>query len=262
MSRETVTIIIVVALFGAFLLLLLASLVLLAVWGVVARVVDEDVLPAPWAVFQALLEEVPGGLGRHFLVSGARVAVSIVLAVVLAVPAGLALGQYPRLDRFVAPFIYILYPIPKIVFLPIILLFLGIGNTSKVFIITLILFFQVLVVVRDAARALRPELIYSVRSLGAGRLALFHFVYVPATLPATLTAVRVSIGTAIAVLFFAESFATVSGLGYYIIVESWGRLAYPEMYAGVFALSVLGLLFYFVVDRLERRLSPWSLSTN
>ena len=143
-------------------------------------------------------------------------------------------------------------------FLPIILLFLGIGNTSKVFIIALILFFQILVVVRDEANGLRPELVYSVRSLGAGRLALFRFVFLPATLPGVLTAVRVSIGTAIAVLFFAESFATTSGLGYYIIVESWGRLAYPEMYAGVVAMSILGVLLYFLVDGLERRLAPWA----
>ena len=99
----------------------------------------------------------------------------------------------------------------------------------------MILFFQILVVVRDQASALRPELIYSVRSLGAGRRALFRFVYLPATVPAALTALRVSVGTAIAVLFFAESFATTSGLGYYIIIDSWGRLAYPEMYAGVIA---------------------------
>ena len=72
-----------------------------------------------------------------------------------------------------------------------------------------------------------------------------------------LTSLRVSIGTAIAVLFFAESFATTSGLGYYIIVETWGRLAYAEMYAGVVAMSLLGLALYFVVNRLERQLCPW-----
>jgi NitT/TauT family transport system permease protein len=116
--------------------------------------------------------------------------------------------------------------------------------------------------VRDQASALRPELIYSVRSLGAGRRALFRFVYLPATVPAALTALRVSIGTAVAVLFFAESFATTSGLGYYIIVESWGRLAYPEMYAGVIAMSVLGLLLYIAADRLERRLAPWMFTSD
>jgi NitT/TauT family transport system permease protein len=235
----------------------LAIVGLLAAWGLLATLLHVDVLPGPWAVAQALVRELPRGLGRHFLVSGWRVVASIIISVVLAVPAGLVLGQSPRLNRIFAPVVYIVYPIPKIVFLPIILLFLGIGDSSKIFIIFLILFFQILVVVRDAASALRPELIYSVRSLGAGRRALFRFVYLPATVPAVLTALRVSVGTAIAVLFFAESFATTSGLGYYIIVESWGRLAYPEMYAGVVAMSLLGLLLYFVVDALEKRLAPW-----
>jgi ABC-type nitrate/sulfonate/bicarbonate transport system permease component len=230
---------------------------LLVAWQVLAWIVHAPVLPGPWAVLQALVRETPRGLGRHFVISGWRVLASIVLSMLVAVPVGLILGQSPRLNRIFSPVIYIVYPIPKIVFLPIILLFLGIGNNSKIFIIFLILFFQILVVVRDQAKILRPELIYSVRSLGAGRRALFRFVYLPATVPAALTALRVGIGTAIAVLFFAESFATTSGLGYYIIVESWGRLAYPEMYAGVVAMSVLGLLLYFAADVLERRLAPW-----
>jgi NitT/TauT family transport system permease protein len=230
---------------------------LLAAWAARAALLRVDVLPGPWAVAQAAVRAAPRGLARHFLVSGWRVLLSIALAMLAAVPAGLILGQSRRLDRLFSPLIYIVYPIPKIVFLPIILLFLGIGDTSKVFIISLVLFFQILVVVRDQAAALRPELLYSVRSLGAGRRALFRFVYLPATVPAALTALRVSVGTAIAVLFFAESFATTSGLGYYIIVESWGRLAYPEMYAGVAAMSLLGLLLYFLIDWLERRLAPW-----
>src|SRR5690606_28210055 len=108
--------------------------------------------------------------------------------------------------------VYILYPIPKIVFLPVVLLLLGIGNVSKIFLITLILWFQVLVVVRDHASGIRPELIHSVRSLGGGRRALFRFVYLPACLPAVLTAFRVSIRPALAVLFFDYSFASSSSL--------------------------------------------------
>ena len=237
--------------------LALGVVALLVAWQVLVWIVHSPVLPGPWAVLRALVRETPRGLGRHFVISGWRVLASIVLSMLVAVPVGLILGQSPRLNRIFSPVIYIVYPIPKIVFLPIILLLLGIGNTSKIFIIFLILFFQILVVVRDQAKILRPELIYSVRSLGAGRRALFRFVYLPATVPAALTALRVGIGTAIAVLFFAESFATTSGLGYYIIVESWGRLAYPEMYAGVVAMSLLGLLLYFAADALERRLAPW-----
>jgi NitT/TauT family transport system permease protein len=237
--------------------LLLGTLALVVLWQLLSWLLDTEVMPGPWATVKALVAAAPRGLVRHFLTSGYRVVAGIVLAMLAAVPVGLMLGQSPALNRFFSPILYITYPIPKIVFLPVILLLLGIGDTSKIFIIFIILFFQILVVVRDQAAALRPELLYSVRSLGAGRRALFRFVYLPATVPGALTALRVSIGTAVAVLFFAESFATTSGLGYYIIVDSWGRLAYADMYAGVVAMSLLGLLLYFVVDRLERVLAPW-----
>jgi NitT/TauT family transport system permease protein len=235
----------------------LAALTVLTLWHVTALLVNRSVLPPPWEVLVAFAQELPQELGRHMLVSGWRVIASILVAVATAVPAGLALGLSPMADRLFAPIIYLVYPIPKIVLLPVVLLLLGIGNLSKIFIIALILFFQILVVVRDEAANLRPELIASVRSLGGGRQAIFRFVYLPACLPAVLTSLRVSIGTAIAVLFFAESFATTSGLGYYIIVETWGRLAYAEMYAGVVAMSLLGLLLYLIVDRMERRFAPW-----
>ncbi len=235
----------------------LAAIGLLIVWEIVARILNREILPAPTTVLVVFLTQVPQSLGRHFAVSMWRVVASIVLSVVLATPAGLVLGQNPALDRIFAPLVYLTYPIPKIVFLPIVLLFLGIGDASKIFIIFLILFFQVLVVVRDQAAALRPELLYSVRSLGAGRRALLRYVYLPATLPAVLTAIRLSIGTAVAVLFFTESFATTAGLGYYVIVDTFSRLAYPEMYAGVIAMSLLGLVLYFVVDYLERALCPY-----
>ena len=237
--------------------LVLATLGLLLAWQLASMLIDRPVLPPPWEVLVAFATELPAELGRHTAVSAGRVIASILVAVVVAVPAGLALGLSPAVDRIAAPVIYLVYPIPKIVFLPVILLLLGIGNVSKVFIIALILFFQILVVVRDEATNIRPELIASVRSLGAGRRAVFRFVYLPASLPAVLTSLRVSIGTAIAVLFFAESFATTSGLGYYIIVETWGRLAYPEMYAGVVAMSLLGLSLYFAVDLMQKHLCPW-----
>jgi NitT/TauT family transport system permease protein len=206
----------------------------------------------------AFVQDIGGDLGRHLFISAWRVLAAIVLSVVTAVPVGLGLGQIAALDRFFAPLIYIAYPIPKIVFLPVILVLLGSGDVSKIFIISIILFFQILVVVRDAAAGLRPELLLSVRSIGAGRRALYRFVYFPAAIPAVLTALRVSVGTAIAVLFIAESFATTSGLGYYIITETWGALKYPQMYSGVLAMSLLGLALYFVIDILDRRLCPWS----
>jgi ABC-type nitrate/sulfonate/bicarbonate transport system permease component len=127
-------------------------------------------------------------------------------------------------------------------------------------IIFLILFFQILVLVRDSAASLRLELIQSVRSLGAGRRALFRFVYLPASLPAILTALRQSVGTAVAVLYIAELYATQKGLGYYIYLNGSTLFNYPAMYAGIVAMSLLGLGLYFSVDWLERRLCKWQFA--
>jgi ABC-type nitrate/sulfonate/bicarbonate transport system permease component len=236
---------------------LLATFGLLALWQLAATLIHEPILPAPTTVLSVFIQEIAGELGEHFLASLWRVIASTTLALAAAVPAGLILGQSERLNRIFSPLIYLLFPIPKVVFVPIILLFLGVGNLSKIVIIFLILFFQILVLVRDEASALRSELIDSVYSLGAGRRALFRFVYLPASIPAVLTALRQSVGTAVAVLYITELFATQRGLGYYIYLQGSTLFQYPKMYAGVIAMSLLGLGLYFAVDWIEHVLAPW-----
>ncbi len=224
-------------------------------WQLAAWLVDRPILPPPSVVVPLFVRSIAGELGLHFLASAGRVLAAIMLAVATAVPAGLALGQLPALNRLFSPLVAILYPIPKIVLLPVIYVLMGITDLSKIFLIALIIFFQILVVVRDEAAGLHHDLLMSVRSLGAGRRALFRYVYLPASLPAVLTALRVSIGTAVAVLFIAEQSLTTWGLGYYIVVETYQVLLYPQMYAGILGMSALGLLLYFAVFALERRIN-------
>ena len=241
--------------------LILAVLALLLIWQVLAMLLNQPILPSPLAVIGTLGDElVNGELLEHLLASLWRVGASTALAIALAAPAGLILGQSERLNSVISPMIYLLYPIPKVVLVPIILLFFGIGDLPKIVIIFLILFFQILVLVRDQAAGIRIELIQSVRSLGAGRRALFRFVYLPASVPAILTALRQSVGTAVAVLYVAELFATQKGLGYYIYLNGSTLFNYPAMYAGIVALSLMGLSLYFSVDWLERRLCAWQFA--
>jgi len=237
--------------------LLLAILALIIIWQLAAWVVRRPILPPPLEVAAAFITGLQGDLVGHFLVSLWRVIASTALAIAVAAPAGLILGQSRRLNNIFSPVIYLVYPIPKVVFVPIVLLFFGLGDWPKIVIIFLILFFQILVLVRDQAAGLRPELVQSVRSLGAGRRALFRFVYLPASLPAILTALRQSVGTAVAVLYVAELYATQRGLGYYIYLNGSTLLNYPAMYAGIVAMSILGLSLYFTVDWMERRVTPW-----
>jgi ABC-type nitrate/sulfonate/bicarbonate transport system permease component len=226
-------------------------------WIALALILHREILPYPWQVLPVFVTEMQGDLWVHTVASAQRVLAAIALAVVTATPIGLVMGQIRTLDRIFSPLIGLVFPIPKIVLLPVILVILGVGETSKVFLMALILFFQILVVVRDEAAGLRPELIQSVRSLGAGRRALFRYVYLPASLPAVLTALRVSVGTAIAVLFIAEQYSTREGLGYYIVTLTWQRLHFTAMYAGIMAMSLLGLILYTVVDVLERIFGRW-----
>ena len=232
----------------------LGLLMFLFFWQVLAWVVRRPIMPSPVVVLPLFFTSVFGELGLHLLASTGRVLAASGSAVITAVPVGLGLGQIPKLDRIFSPLIAIVYPIPKIVFLPVIYVLMGITDISKIFLIALIIFFQILVVVRDEAANLHPELILSVRSLGAGRRALFRYVYFPASLPAVLTALRVSTATAIAVLFIAEQSLTTYGLGYFIVVETYQVLRYPQMYTGILAMSLLGLSLYFIFNNLELRI--------
>lgn len=222
-----------------------------ALWQLMAIIVSRPILPSPVEVVPLFFRNLSGDLGLHFLASSARVLAAVLLATLCAAPLGLALGQMPKLDRVVSPLIAIIYPIPKIIFLPVIYVLMGISDLSKVTLIAIIIFFQILVVVRDEASSLKKELILSVKSLGAGRRALFRYVYLPASLPAVLTALRVSVGTAVAVLFIAEQSLTSYGLGYYIVIETYQVLLYPEMYTGIMGMGCLGVLLYFAIYSIE-----------
>ena len=190
------------------------------------------------------------------LVSTWRVLAAIAIGTVLAVPMGLVLGRSPRLDSFVAPVVYLTYPIPKVVFLPVFMVLLGLGDISKIAFIALIIFFQILVTARDAAKSVPEASVLSVRSLGASSGQIFRHVVFPASLPEVFTALRIGSGTAIAVLFLAEAIAGTSGIGWYI-VDAWGRIDYTAMFAGIIAMGLLGVALYEALDALERWATRW-----
>jgi len=229
------------------------------IWHLFSVIISSHIFPEPIHVVQTFVKEIQSGqLLEHITISVYRVLLSIFFASVTATPLGTILGMSNRLYSISAPVIYLTYPIPKIVFLPLVLLFLGLGDASKVFLISLILFFQVVLLVRDSVRNVNSELILSIESLGAGKFTMLKEVYFPASLPGLFSALRISTGVAMAVLFFVESFGTQKGLGYYILVDSWGRLAYEELYAGVLAMALVGLTIYYILDASEKYFCKWN----
>ena len=195
-------------------------------------------------------------MGRHFLISTFRILSSIFLAMVLAVPLGLAMGRIQWLGRLLNPIVYLLYPLPKVVFLPVIVVLMGLGNWPKIFLIALVVFFQIVVVTRDAASSIPKASLQSMRSLNATPWQTFCHLILPSCLPQILTSLRITLGTAIAILFFAETFASFDGLGYFIL-DGMETREYPAMYAGIIGLALLGLILYWIVDLLESRLCKW-----
>ncbi len=234
---------------------LFAVAFILAGWWATSVALHSPALPTPGATFAVLAANVHA-LAPDFVVSAYRVVASVAIGTVLAVPIALVCARSGVLDGLFAPVLYLLYPIPKVVLLPILLVFLGLADAPKIALISITVFFQVLVAVRDAVRGLPQDQIDAVRALGASSADVLRLVIAPATLPAVLTSLRISTGTAIAVLFFAEAIAGSTGLGYFIM-QSWALVNYARMFAGIIAMAVLGVALYAVIDLVERRVARW-----
>ncbi|MHC1567823.1 MAG: ABC transporter permease [Candidatus Syntropharchaeia archaeon] len=235
---------------------LLSACILLLIWHVLAEVIASSFFPPPAVAFFTFFEELFfGNLAHHFLKTGLRMMYGLLMALLAGVPLGLACRE-EKFDDYMGPIIYITYSIPHISLLPVIILLFGIGDLSKVFLVALIVFFKILVTTRDAAKNVDEHLIYSVLSLGATKRQIYTKVIFPACLPEIMTALRISIGTSIAVLFFAESFATTEGLGY-VILDSWGRSSYEEMFGGIIGMALLGSFAYITIDFLEKKICKW-----
>jgi NitT/TauT family transport system permease protein len=228
---------------------------MLLVWQGTSTLLDTPALPGPSAALVVLFTRF-GDIAPHLGVSAVRVVASILLGLAIGAPLGLLLGRSPGLDAVLGPLVFLNYPVPKVVFMPVLLVLLGIGNASIITLITIIVFFQILVTARDASRSIPSDSVLSVRSLGADSRQVFVHVVVPASMPEIFTALRISSGTAVAVLFFSETIAGSTGLGYYVF-DAWGRIAYSDMFAGILAMALLGVLLYEVIELAEARVCRW-----
>lgn len=229
----------------------------ISLWYAVSLQLGALLVPDPISVLRLLLTEAGSSeYWSHVGASSWRISAGMGLAFILAVPFGLIVGSNPKINKIVSPVISMSYPVPKIVLLPIILLLFGIGDLSKIVLIMLIIFFQIFITSRDAARNINTEMILSFRSLGGNRLQYYRHIVLPASLPGIFTSMRLAAGTAVAVLFFVESISATHGLGLYII-DAWGRADYTSMYVGVVSMSLLGILLYEFIEMLERKTCKW-----
>ena len=210
------------------------------IWQLMSWIIAKRIFPAPLDVFLHLLSQWSIVMG-HSLLSLYRLTAGMLLAVGLGMPLGILLGYFKKLSDMVSPIVYFLAPIPKIALLPLIMLFFGIGDGSKIFIIFIIMIFQVVVAVYDAVQQIPKDYFLSFYTIKASHRAILWHIVIPGALPGVFTAIRLGLATSLSVLFFAETFGTTWGLGFYIM-DMWMRLNYAGMYSGIIVLGSIGLI--------------------
>lgn len=236
----------------------ISMFVLLALWQLAARVLDYSYLPPPTQILPtlpALLAE-PETAG-HIIDSLKRMAAGFALAVALAVPLGLTMGRSRAVANFFSPLLAVSYPIPKSALMPIIMLWFGIGDASKILVIFLGVSLPLVYHSHAGAAAVDEKLVWSAQAMGMGRLRRLFLIILPSALPEVMLGCRVGIVMALIVMVSSEMIARQSGVGT-LLFNSADMAQYDTVYAVIVIISVIGFVADAVFELIRRRLTFWS----
>ena len=237
-----------------------AILVVLAVlWEAAPRLglTDATFLPPLSEVLQAGWDlALSGQLAEHTGASTFRALSGFLIAIVYAIPLGLAIGWYRRVAEGLNPLIEILRNTAPLALLPVFILLLGIGEVSKVALVIYSCSWPLLLNTIAGVQQVDPLLIKSARTMGATPLQLFTKVILPASVPTIFVGIRLASASSILVLVASEMVGAKAGLGYLIIYAQY-NFQIAQMYFGIIAITSIGLLFNFLLERLERHFTAW-----
>lgn len=235
---------------------LYAAIGVVAVWWAVVLIAKPHVslLPSPFLTARTFVTLVASGeLPRHAAYSVFRVLCAWSLATVVAVPLGFAMGRWWRLERVLDPVVELFRPISPLAWIPLAILWFGIDEGGKIFVIFIGTFFPILLNTIAGAKSIDPVLIRAGRILGcADDASLFRKVVLPASLPQVIVGLRISFGTGWAAIIAAELVAARSGLGY-LISNGMEVLRSDFVLVGMVTIGILGVLFDAVFRWVDRR---------
>ncbi|MFG1736511.1 ABC transporter permease [Micromonospora chalcea] len=236
-----------------------ALLTLAAIWETVPRasLVDRVFLPPLSEVLAAWWELLrTGQLADHVGASLTRSLTGLALAVVTAIPLGLLIGWYRPLADLLSPLLEVFRNTAALALLPVFVLILGLGETSKIALVVYACSWPILLNTIAGVKGVDPLLIRSARSMGLNHLRLFQKVILPASVPTVFTGVRLAGAYSILVLVAAEMVGAKAGLGYLVNYAQY-NFAIPDMYAGIITISAIGLVVNQLLVAGERRFSTW-----
>ncbi|MGR6993528.1 taurine ABC transporter permease TauC [Klebsiella aerogenes] len=238
--------------------------VLLAIWWAVTalQLISPLFLPSPWQVLQKLLTIAgPQGfmdatLWQHLAASLTRIAIALVLAAIVGVPVGIAMGLSPTVRGILDPLIELYRPVPPLAWLPLVIIWFGIGETPKILLIYLAIFAPVVMSTLAGVKSAQQVRVRTAQSLGASRAQVLWLVILPGALPEILTGLRIGLGVGWSTLVAAELIAATRGLGF--MVQSAGEfLATDVVLAGIAVIAIIAFVLELGLRALQRRLTPW-----
>ena len=231
-------------------------------WYAVAAWIDNRILiPSPAQVATALYQlGIEGEIFEHALVSTTRLGISLVVAILLALPLGFAMGLNDRLNGYLDPLVELLRPISGIAWIPLGLFIFGVGDVLPVFIMVYVAFFPLLLNTIAGVRNVDRKLVNAARTMGVKRRPMLLRVVVPAALPTIMVGFRLAFAGAWSAIIAAELIGSPSGLGFAI---EWYRelLMSPKVFGFIVVIGIVGYVCDLLLRALQRVLTPWTEGT-
>lgn len=236
--------------------------VLLLLWDIGIRRQPSHLLPTPWGVVGGLADLVRHGLLLKYVVASLfRVTWGFFLAVILAIPLGLMVGWHRRAEMALNPILQILRPISPLAWIPIAILWFGVGDLSAIFLIFVGCFFPLMLTAIDAVQSVPAVYVHAGRNFGLGSTGLLVRVLYPAVVPRLIVGLRITLGIAWLVVVAAEMIAVSSGLGFLIVDARNAGNRYDLVVAGMVIIGVIGLLLDIGMRQIEKMKSfRWGYS--
>lgn len=231
-------------------------LLLHLLWFLGHYTVNERVIPSPFIVYANMDVAFWTDMTGHISQSLWRLFLGMSISMIIGLVLGLLMAQSKIIGKLLNPFIYFVYPIPKMAFLPVVMILFGLGNPTIITMIVLIIVFQIIINVRDGINSIPEESYQTLLVLGANKWQLFKDVTFPAALSHILSGARVALGTATAVLFITENNGRIQGVGHFIF-NAQSRVNWVDVFSGIIVLSIIAFILFLMIDTLEAVFVKW-----
>ncbi|MBU8878603.1 ABC transporter permease [Bacillus sp. FJAT-29790] len=239
-----------------------APLVMLLLWWLVSSAVGEKYLVSPLEIITTMGMLFTDGyvgssLTAHIVSSLFRTIGGYLIAVGLAIPIGLWMGMNKYVSAILSPLFAVIRPIPAIAFLPLFIMWFGIGEVARVTLIFMSAFLYIVLNTYSGVKTIPNGLIQAAKNLGANRIQLFRKVIFPATLPSIMTGLKAGLAVSWAIVVAAELMAAQEGLGY-MIMDAATFFRMPVVYVGIVLIGLIGLILENIISIIEKKSCHWS----